>query len=359
MAKAAKKIKTRTQVKSFDQKHYGDEPIIVGSATESQLMDAFNWYNYMSDMTKGKSWLIEYLKKDGRDPQLIRDIRSAIEWRTPTTTCWMARMMLNGTTFNEAYMARFNERVAELARHGVKEVKPTVKTNVISIQDRIKRNIDNMICDAEEELDKNAEFSMYNFLTAKQASVQAANTLRDFYKRSYDEVMSGDEQVKESYGKTLKFWQKVYGDMMHDFDRYLNNKKVVKVRAPKAIKIKPAADLVKWLKYQPTDSALKLASVNPQSIIGATQLWVYNTKTRRIGFYQSNAPKGFMVKGTSVTGFDPELSISKTLRKPEEQLKEFFGLGKVGLRKFLDTVKTAGSPLNGRINSETILLKVT
>jgi pyruvate formate-lyase activating enzyme-like uncharacterized protein len=29
------------------------------------------------------------------------------------------------------------------------------------------------------------------------------------------------------------------------------------------------------------------------------------------------------IKGTSITGFDPVKSVQKTLRKPEEQLKEF------------------------------------
>jgi hypothetical protein len=64
------------------------------------------------------------------------------------------------------------------------------------------------------------------------------------------------------------------------------------------------------------------------------------------------------VKGTSITGFDEIKSVQKTLRKPEEQLKEFKAAGKVQLRKFLEDIKAVDIKLNGRINEDTILLKV-
>lgn len=50
--------------------------------------------------------------------------------------------------------------------------------------------------------------------------------------------------------------------------------------------------------------------------------------------------------------------MQKTLRKPEQQLKDFKGAGKIQLRKFLENIKTTDTKLNGRINQDTILLKV-
>jgi hypothetical protein len=50
--------------------------------------------------------------------------------------------------------------------------------------------------------------------------------------------------------------------------------------------------------------------------------------------------------------------VQKTLRKPEEQLKEFKAAGKVQLRKFLDDIKAVDIKLNGRINEEVILLRI-
>ena len=68
---------------------------------------------------------------------------------------------------------------------------------------------------------------------------------------------------------------------------------------------------------------------------------------------------GLSVKGTTIQGFDETLSIQKTLRKPPEQLKEFKDAGKVKLRKFIEEIPTTDTKLNGRINPETILLKVS
>jgi hypothetical protein len=49
--------------------------------------------------------------------------------------------------------------------------------------------------------------------------------------------------------------------------------------------------------------------------------------------------------------------VQKTLRKPEEQLKEFKAAGKVQLRKFLDDIRAVDIKLNGRINEDIILLR--
>ena len=64
------------------------------------------------------------------------------------------------------------------------------------------------------------------------------------------------------------------------------------------------------------------------------------------------------VKGTTITGFSENGSICKTLRKPEEKLKEFKAAGKVALRKFLDEINATDTKMNGRINEETVLPKV-
>jgi len=139
-------------------------------------------------------------------------------------------------------------------------------------------------------------------------------------------------------------------------------------RKPRKAKPRSADKVVEKLKFGKTNDKFKLASVNPTDVVGATELWIFNVKTRKIGKYiASNIdPKGLgrdgtglSVKGTTIIGFDEKISIQKTLRKPEEQLKEFKGAGKVALRTFLDDIKTTDTKLNGRCNLDTILLKVS
>jgi DNA-directed RNA polymerase alpha subunit len=128
-------------------------------------------------------------------------------------------------------------------------------------------------------------------------------------------------------------------------------------KKPRTKKAVPADKIVSKMKYLKTDQATKLVSINPTDILGSKEFWVYNTKTRKLGKYVAAEFQELSVKGTSITGFDEIKSVQKTLRKPEEQLKDFKSAGKVQLRKFLDDIKAVDIKLNGRINEDTILLK--
>jgi hypothetical protein len=74
--------------------------------------------------------------------------------------------------------------------------------------------------------------------------------------------------------------------------------------------------------------------------------------------YDSSGPAGIQVKGTTLTGYDIETSTSKSLRKPDVSIQALLGAGKVSLRKFIDEIKTVESKPNGRINEDTILLRI-
>jgi hypothetical protein len=138
-------------------------------------------------------------------------------------------------------------------------------------------------------------------------------------------------------------------------------------RKPRKPKQRSASKIVEKLKFNKADDKYSLASIDPTLIVGANELWVFNSKTRKLGKYVAAIidPKGLArdgtglsVKGTTIIGFDEKQSIQKTLRKPEEQLKEFKSAGKVALRKFLDEIKTTDTKLNGRCNPDTVLLKI-
>jgi len=131
-------------------------------------------------------------------------------------------------------------------------------------------------------------------------------------------------------------------------------------------RIRSKEKMVAKLRFRINDEKFQLASINPQDIIGAEELWVFNVKTRKIGRYvasskdplhQRREGTGLGVKGTTITGFSEDESVSKTLRKPEEKLKEFKDAGKIKIKKFLDEINAVDIKLNGRINLETILLR--
>ena len=177
------------------------------------------------------------------------------------------------------------------------------------------------------------------------------------------------EQLKEGYAHLKKAdigkYRTAIEGLMEALSFIIDQSKAT--RKPRKPKPRSADKVVAKVKYLKVDEKYKLTSVNAVDIVGASELWVFNVKTRKLGKYVASNidPKGMgrdgsglSVKGASIVGFDENLSIQKTLRKPEEQLKEFKAAGKVALRKFLDDIKTTDTKLNGRINQDTILLKV-
>lgn len=177
------------------------------------------------------------------------------------------------------------------------------------------------------------------------------------------------EQLKEGYSHVkkndIKNYRTAIEGLMSALDFVIDTAKAT--RKPRKAKPKSATKLVEKLKYLKVDGKYQLASISPDQIIGASELWVFNVKTRKLGKYVAKNidPKGMgrdgsglSVKGTTITQFDEALSIQKTLRKPPEQLKDFKAAGKVKLRKFLEEITTTDTKLNGRINPDTVLLKV-
>ena len=131
----------------------------------------------------------------------------------------------------------------------------------------------------------------------------------------------------------------------------------IKSRKPRQRKQKSPEQLVSKLKYLDKFEELKLESVSPKDIIGALQLWVYNTKSRKLGCYNAEDAGGLSVKGSTILNFNESKSTHKKLRKPEVTVPQVLNGGKVYLRNALDEIKAVASPLNGRLNTDTILLR--
>jgi hypothetical protein len=168
-------------------------------------------------------------------------------------------------------------------------------------------------------------------------------------------------QFREAYSYLAKKEAKTYLDALETLDgacmMVIESAKAT--RKPRTKKAPTADKVIATLKYKDKDDKYQLTSVNPLELINATEIWIFNTKTRKLGKYIADEYANTMtVKGTTLIGFDEAKSIQKTLRKTEDQLKEFKTAGKIKLRKFMDDITTTDTKLNGRINADTIILKV-
>jgi hypothetical protein len=254
----------------------------------------------------------------------------------------------------------------------VAETKPLVVQP--SIQDRVRETAFKMTEELEDALEgfqtdpENFDpkaFKVLNLLKGKEVKAAHARVIKTLYSRDLaelEELASGtaDEQLKEGYShrtkKQIRNLIAFYQEIMSACDMLAQEAKVN--RKPRKTKVVPKDKLVAKLKYMKSNEPLKLVSINPADIIGTKELWIFNTKTRKLGKYVAAEFNDLGVKGTTITGFDEFKSVQKTVRKPEEKLKEFKAAGKVQLRKFLEDINATDTRMNGRINEDTILLKV-
>jgi hypothetical protein len=243
-----------------------------------------------------------------------------------------------------------------------------------TIQERLRDAAARMTDEIEDALESFATdpeafdpkaFKLLNLLRGKQAKAAHARVIKEFYIRQHDELVEAAqgkcEQLKEGYSHlskaNLKKITLFYSEILSACDMLAQEAKVN--RAPRKTKAKPVEKIIAKLKFLKQDDKLKVVSINPTDIVGAKELWIFNTKTRKLGKYVATEFAELTVKGTSIVNFDEAKSVQKTLRKPEEQLKEFKAAGKVQLRKFLEDIKAVDIKLNGRINEDTILLKIS
>ena len=281
------------------------------------------------------------------------------------TAAWLRGQIVQVIADGKNDIDEDDAKAAEAAKPTV--VQPSIQERVKDAAYRMTEELEDAIEGFQndpENFDPKA-FKVLNLLKGKDVKAAHARIIKAFYNPQLAELEElaggkGDEQLKEAYShrskKQIRSLMAFYQEIMSACDMLAQEAKVN--RAPRAKKAQPKEKIVAKMKYMKSNEPLKLVSVNPTDIIGSKELWIFNTKTRKLGRYVAEEYKELGVKGTTITGFSENLSICKTLRKPEEKLKEFKAAGKVQLRKFLDDINATDTKMNGRINEETILLKV-
>ena len=398
MAKVATKTRvTKKQVIAHRTRAVKDtSPVWEGCETwdgdkfHRFFKSAMDYYRLESDIKTYKPSVVKWMESVGCTKADIQAFKKVKDSRINSTMGAVACCLNRGMTpqradFNSgrdtaAWLRAEIVKVIEAGKNDIDEVeakaiedaKPAVY--VPSIQERVKETAMKMteeIEDAIEGFQKDPEnfdpkaFKMLNLLKGKEVKAAHARVIKGFYSRDLaelEELASGnaDEQLKEGYShrtkKQIRNLIAFYQEIMSACDMLTQEAKVN--RKPRKTKVVPKDKLVAKLKYKKSDEPLKLVSINPADIIGSKELWVYNTKSRKLGKYIASEFADLGVKGTTITGFDEFKSVCKTIRKPEEKLKEFKAAGKVQLRKFLDDINATDTKMNGRINEEIVLLKV-
>ena len=353
-----------------------------------QFHSAMAWYRLESSAKELKPKVIDWMGRQGCTKEDISAFKKTKDNRCGMTMGAVAACLIKGMPavreeFNNGrdtavWLRTEINKVIEQGRDDVDDSDSGIEVKkdvyVPSIQERLREVSLGMTEEIEsaieafqtdpETFDPKA-FKMLNLLKAKQAKAAHARIIRDFYARDLTELLElasgkADEQLKEGYSHRSKKQIKSFIAFLQEIESACNMlMQEAKVnKKPRAKKAVSKDKIIAKLKYKKSDEPLKLVSINPADIIGAQELWIFNSKTRKLGKYVAAEFQELGIKGTTITGFNETKSVQKTLRKPAEQIKAFKEAGKVVLRKFLEEINAVDTKMNGRINEEIMLLKV-
>lgn len=364
--------------KMISEKFWGSEPIyreVVSTKNDINFSKLLNWYNQMSDTKDHDKWIVEYMKKNGYSKQDISGIVNLDSSAnvTKSSAAVLARMETNGTIFDGEMKDLVKNKIHKALEFKQKIIaEETTTAKVVSIQDRIKALAEQHIIYVDDEIfnwyherKTKISFSLYTYLQSNQLNSQICNHIKNFIAKIRDEhaeMMEGkDEQLNEGYAylsnASKKEIMKQLNQCVEDIERHVGNTKASKERKPRKKKEVSASKLINKLNYQKEFVKLKIKSIVPESIIGSQQLWLYNTKYDQLTMLNAISSSGLTVKGSTITGYDPDASVKKKVRKPEQTIQKVLSGGKQILTKLMSTLTTKPIEVNGRVNNDTIILR--
>ena len=175
----------------------------------------------------------------------------------------------------------------------------------------------------------------------------------DAYYKRCDQAVEGYSHLKRS---TLNHRIKVCKAMLEDLERIRSATKAtrnVKVKRPKSVDKQVAK-----VQYKKEDNDYKIVSINPIQIPTKTRLYAFNTKSKMIIEYVTESVNGFEISGSTIKNITPGLSRTICLRKPLDFLPIVLQKTPKQIDAAWQTLKTKTKVPNGRINKDTILLRV-
>lgn len=371
--RAQKRRETAAQMETiFGTGKNSTEPKIDPENYMSSLMGALNYYNAAFDTKDKKKWTLAYVGKG--KTQGIEDLP---DWEFHSIGA-VIRLKVREQPLQAKELAYIDKRLEELYRLAREEKKvsslkakpdaePALAKVTVSIQDRIAQKASEVAGEFDGMMDdfvvhdKEPDFAAY--LKANNISPQVSKLIPKMYEKTIaelEEALEGkDKQLVEGYSNftkaKLRKFKKFYEAIGPACEQQVVSAKAV--RKPRARKEKPASVVAAKVKYLKEFPDLGLKSELPSKIVGASEVWVYNTKYKKLQVYRAEDHGTLTVKGTTVVGYSVANSGGKTLRKPEA-VKDYVTMTKRTFASAFKSLKTKESAVNGRINEDCIILKV-
>ena len=351
-----------------------------------KVMDALNWANGMFDSYQYKHETIEYLKSIGQLRPGIDSLSDAkfqytgkIAWlinnKCPITNAWRTKLNDNIQILNNAASECLLENTAEPI--------DKAKLRAENKNQILQTKIDDYIGMTINEIDSSVlnktpidESLIYHKFSSAGIDVKIAKIIQDELKTKHKDLVSeansletidegdltqfdSDQQFK-NYVDDIENNINAYVSCINQLSSYLGNKKMLKKTEKKLggrMKMQRITNQIKDLNFKVQDSEYKISSINPLAVVESKILVTFNTKTRKCSVYYASESEFLDIRGTTIQNFDEKKSY-QIIIKDTSMLNQFQQGSLQRMNFLLERIKAKKSTVSGRINSDTILLKV-
>lgn len=345
-----------------------EEPTWTGDVKNynSEMLRGLNWHNYCASEKDYAKYMEQWLR-EMRPATAKQDIQA---WRNlgtmNTTICALARMALQGFPLNSNDSQRIRDYVMSFAnvKKPAKASAP-VTTNKPNIQDRIRAQVSTVLAELDGKMDEAFDGvvpeadDLAGFILTKNFKAPQLKLVQQYLRKHLAEWYAAyngeDEQLVEGYAYVGK---RNFKKIIDAFDAVMDriSQQQTKVKSLRIRKKKPMdkKKMASKIRFKAEHEGIK--SCNPVDIIGANMVWVYDTKKRRLGYYEAEVKDSLYVKGPKIYGF--KVTCEKILRKPEEQLAEVMKLRKNQTVNWFDGIKAKCKALKGRTSTDLLIVRI-
>jgi len=199
-----------------------------------------------------------------------------------------------------------------------------------------------------------ARKNVKTLITANRVKPREAKKIAEHFQRLLDEVNSVLDETDEDLLEGWSYLNQTKIKRLHGYlETIVDEFKIKGTVTRRKKKISPQ-QMVKSVKYL-TDHKNFGNSISPDNIIGAKGVLLFNTKQKKIAYYESE--RGFTVKGTTLQGVDGGV-VKSCGRKDSKWIGSLIGCHINRMMNEINTLSSKEQELTGRINKDTLILRI-
>jgi hypothetical protein len=365
MATTAKtRAKRHTHVKRGWDSHV---PIFNIMDYNASMMRTLAYFSSQVDSKEKQKLTIQYWKSQKRDVEGFDKISDGY-FHQAAVLAYLSKNNVSLEDRDIAHLTNFYHNIKSLVEKKNEEQSACSTQKIRSVRDNTNEIIQKHLAHLDSVIDDYAfngeSFDISTYVKANELKPQIIKAIADGMKPyliEFKEAYQGaDEQLIEGYSHFGKRGLKKMIDFVQAIIDGAQSSAIITktTRKPRTRKEKPAGVIASKVKFLKEYAELSMKSVGPEKVVGASEVWVFNIKRRKLFKYVAQDGMMLTWKGTTLQNWDPEKSGAKTIRKPEVFFKGIEALSKRPIAKMFTDIKGVTAKCNGRMNEENLIVKV-